>query len=509
MQEQDKIELMNQKGFAPLIVIVISTLVIGAGVGGFLIFRGEKELSSQSAAPQFIQSDFIDLSRISSISKFRSGSGHDFSKGSGETCRSMKHYFNVPRPEWIGQLISKNNGVAPEPDGKTDISIYSPVSGKIISIEPDQFGEQIYIRPDFNTNFTIRLFHIYPPSDIKKGVKVKAGQKIGVIGQYQNTDIAITKGWTNYVSYFEVMPDNIFSKYQALGVKSRQELIISKEERDASPLECNGEWFANYYDSDPNSGNFVYLNNQAVTIEPTPFPTPSTQPLTPKIQPELKPKSVPPTSPPKTIIEENKPPVLKNLGVNIQPWDKTRHTAGDFLFENKNYVDNKIFTEFAHKIVNEFGEKLLPEIGFNVPVGTKVVSPIDGVITDIKLYEPSQDYIIFMKTVESSPWIVGFEHIYNMRVKAGDRVVTDQELAEVSPSYGKTEFGNVEIKVWTAGKNIIKYCPFKFLDDLLKPVYEEKINRLAKDWEEFIGKDVYKQENWVAPGCLLDKIIEH
>ena len=201
-------------------------------------------------------------------------------------------------------------------------------------------------------------------------------------------------------------------------------------------------------------------------------------------------------------------PVLKNLGIDIQSWDKKTNRAGDFLFENKNYVDDKIFTEFAHKIVNDMGEKLLPEIGFNIPVGTKIVSPIDGVITDVKFYEPSQDYIIFMKTDESSSWIVGFEHIYNMRVKTGDKVSAGQELAEASPSYGRIEFGNVEINVWTAEEHIYKYCPFEFLDESLKPIYEEKLNRLASDWEKFIGKNVYKQENWIAPGCLLNNITE-
>ena len=208
------------------------------------------------------------------------------------------------------------------------------------------------------------------------------------------------------------------------------------------------------------------------------------------------------------VVAENQEPVLKNLGINIEPWDKTTKRAGDFLFENKNYVDNKIFTEFGHKIVNPMGEKLLPEIGFNVPVGTKIVSPIDGIVTDVKFYEPSKDYIIFMKTDESSPWIVGFEHIYNVVVKVGDNVLVGQELAEVSPSYGKTEFGNVEINVWTADQNITKYCPTEFLESSLKPVYQEKLNRLATDWEEFIGKNAYKQEDWVAPGCLMGKIIE-
>src|SRR3989338_7248834 len=201
-------------------------------------------------------------------------------------------------------------------------------------------------------------------------------------------------------------------------------------------------------------------------------------------------------------------PVLKNLGIKIESWDKSTNRAGDFLFENKNYADNKIFTEFAHKIVNDMGEKLLPEIGFNVPVGTKVVSPIDGVITDVKFYEPSQDYLVYIKTEESSPWIVGFEHIYNVRMKSGERGSAGQELAEVSPSYGRTEFGNVEINVWTGGQSILKYCPFEFLEESLKPLDEEKINRLASDWEEFVGEDIYNQNEWVAPGCLLHNLTE-
>ncbi len=38
MEKRDKIELMNQKGVVPLIIIVIATLVIGVGAGGFLLF---------------------------------------------------------------------------------------------------------------------------------------------------------------------------------------------------------------------------------------------------------------------------------------------------------------------------------------------------------------------------------------------------------------------------------------------------------------------------------------
>ena len=46
----------------------------------------------KNGVPQFMEADYIDLSRITQISKFRSAAGHDFSD-SFESCRSMKHYF--------------------------------------------------------------------------------------------------------------------------------------------------------------------------------------------------------------------------------------------------------------------------------------------------------------------------------------------------------------------------------------------------------------------------------
>lgn len=250
--------------------IVLIVAVILVGVVSFIIGPTENNRQNDTTAPQnLIQADFIDLDRIFSISKFRSGSGHDFSQGSDETCRSMKHYFNVQWTREGQNLTDQNNGIPPKPDGKNDINIYSPVDGKVVSIPSEQMpiGEQINIEPDSDPSLTIRLFHVYKLEGIKKGSTLKAGQKIGVISQHQNTDIALIrrKGFkTEYLSYFNFMPDSIFAKYQARGVKTRDDLIITKEYRDANPLKCNGEQFADNYDSDPNSGNFVYLSGYSL-----------------------------------------------------------------------------------------------------------------------------------------------------------------------------------------------------------------------------------------------------
>lgn len=53
---------MNQKGFAPLIIIVIATLVISAGVGGFLLLPEKKTSSSEKMAQQEISPEDITSS---------------------------------------------------------------------------------------------------------------------------------------------------------------------------------------------------------------------------------------------------------------------------------------------------------------------------------------------------------------------------------------------------------------------------------------------------------------
>ena len=241
--------------FVTLILIVVVTLV----------FRNKSlpEISDESL-PQLIQAKWIDLRRFVSISNFRSRMGLDFS-GNGETCRSMKHYFNPLRTQEDELTVSQNNGYPPAFSLEGAIPIYTPINGEIISIEDEgDFGEQIYIRSEDYPEFTVRLFHIYLLDGFEEGSEVKAGEQIGNIGEIQNTDIAVTKGSPyddHFVSYFEVMPDEVFAEYHELGIESREDLILTKEYRDTHPLECNGEQFAENYDL-TNSDEFVYINRK-------------------------------------------------------------------------------------------------------------------------------------------------------------------------------------------------------------------------------------------------------
>jgi len=229
-----------------LAIIVPAVIVVGA-VAYVLTHSGIG--IDKNNLPKFVTANFIDLDKIFSISKFRSGTGHDFS-GGGETCRSMKHYI-VPQADSAAREYEKSNdGIPYPPDGKTDIPIYAPFDGTITQIgeERHPVGKQIFLVPDHANSFTVRLFHVYPVEGMTAGFiglggsHVTAGQKIGVIAAHSDTDVSVQIGtmpWNDtFVSVFDVMDDSVFAAYQKRGVADRSDLVITKDYRDANPLKC-------------------------------------------------------------------------------------------------------------------------------------------------------------------------------------------------------------------------------------------------------------------------------
>jgi hypothetical protein len=210
--------------------------------------------------PKFVRSDYTQLSKIEMISKFRSSAGHSFTDGN-EICRSMKHYYSAY------DSLRENNTVA----------IYSPVDGTISSVSNDGHGasiglnnKQIQIKPDEQPAFVFILFHCdLVSSAVVTGKKIQAGELLGYgrlyyedLGEHAGSfDIAVwvnTPSGLRLVSYFETLEDVVFNTYISRGAVSRQDFIITKEMRDADPLECDGEAFL----TQGNLDNWVILHKQ-------------------------------------------------------------------------------------------------------------------------------------------------------------------------------------------------------------------------------------------------------
>jgi hypothetical protein len=91
----------------------------------------------------------------------------------------------------------------------------------------------------------VQIFHVNLDSTIVLNSWVEAGAHIGTHASSATTsDIAVSIGGKEdgtLLSYFDVMTDAVFAEYQARGVAARQDMIITKEERDADPVPCTGE----------------------------------------------------------------------------------------------------------------------------------------------------------------------------------------------------------------------------------------------------------------------------
>lgn len=188
--------------------------------------------------PQFISTNYIDVSQIKRISKFRSSEGHEY-VDSYERERSMKHYF-VPLGWDYADSISDDS----------PINIVSPISGTVF-IKWDESegaaGQQIWITSDDYPAFNVIIFHVWMPDSIQVGDHVSEGQ---ILGHHVRggtwSDIAVS-GWTDFdgnddghgiklVSYFDAITDEVFDEFRVFeGVENRSDFIISKEVRDQYP----------------------------------------------------------------------------------------------------------------------------------------------------------------------------------------------------------------------------------------------------------------------------------
>jgi glucose/arabinose dehydrogenase len=187
--------------------------------------------------PRFIQAHYLDPSAISRISRFRSGAGHDFNDG-WETCRSMKHYL-WPR--------GSEPGAAHDP-AWTQLPIFAPVDGHIARVLPESWGTQLWLEPTSAPEFRVRIFHVSLAPGWREGDPVSAGNLLGYHASDETmSDVALewqsADGSMRLLSYFDAMPVDLFQDLVVRGVTSPAMLSIDRVERDAAPLDCDGERF--------------------------------------------------------------------------------------------------------------------------------------------------------------------------------------------------------------------------------------------------------------------------
>lgn len=259
-------------------MVALSTMFVvmtacGSGSNGAAIEDPEHStyvIEDPEHPPYFIVANPVDPSKVISVSKFRSGMGHDFSVNSGETCRSMKHYVSIVdhnAPDYK-KLSGGDKKKMPLPVQGVDVPVFSPVDGVLAVEQYDDvlFNRALNIVPDAYPNVRVRLMHVTPLDSVPAGTHVKAGQQVGLVLRNQVVDYGIeedVKGSTfktRYISFFMAMDDNTFAAWTARGATSRDEFVFTREQIDAKPWKCKTS-------PDGKVGNEEFVENYVGTPE--------------------------------------------------------------------------------------------------------------------------------------------------------------------------------------------------------------------------------------------------
>lgn len=252
---------------------MIGKILIGIGVF-ILILISAFFLSlklNQSQPPPELVANFMDISKIKQLSKYRSCAGHTVVPQDGrEMKRNMKHYIEV----------------YPEYKKEDTVELYSPYDGYISVIRADMAEKlegEIWIAPDRGIltilpPFNLWMFsfeHMQPRKDLRMGSKVKAGELIGyasfLVAERSDPTFDVIYGtmglpmktldnWNspfgNLDSIFNHMSDEVLAQFEKRGI-TKENIILSKEERDKNP--CTYRDNGPYFENSGVPGNWVEL----------------------------------------------------------------------------------------------------------------------------------------------------------------------------------------------------------------------------------------------------------
>lgn len=202
--------------------------------------------------------------------------------------------------------------------------------------------------------------------------------------------------------------------------------------------------------------------------------------------------------------DQESPPVLYGIGIDLAPLDPATNLAGDVYFQDLGY-DDKMFLWFGM----DYGDgSLNPHPMFVLPLGTEIHAVSDGTVQWIETLGDN-DYDVCVYRHEGDPWCVSYEHISSPRVSEGDTVKTGDVVGEAGRINDFVEFGKFDLKVWRGGLTILNYCPYELLHESVRQEKQAGITRFIRDWEEFMGRDIYPEDEWLSPGCAVETLEEH
>ena len=216
------------------------------------------------------------------------------------------------------------------------------------------------------------------------------------------------------------------------------------------------------------------------------------------------------------------PAIIQNWGFNFTDYSPATGKAGDMLikgvtpptFSGPNAAsDNAMYRLLIGPIGAVVQGMVEPQYGFYLPLGTSVISMVDGTVCDVpKLY--SNDYSVRvappgMSCMQGGAYVLyEHEHLLNPTVKVGDKVTAGQKLGIVSdymPHWKAKGLGVIETGVFFSkkGSNAPWHaCLSSFLDPTKKSAMLATLSSAFAAWEAELGDNTLYDEAKMSPvGC--------
>ena len=215
------------------------------------------------------------------------------------------------------------------------------------------------------------------------------------------------------------------------------------------------------------------------------------------------------------------PPVFKHIGIDLAPVDHATGWAGAFNFNDVTALGSstQFFEAFGYQPPYA-GYAPISDWIFATAPGTNIYSPLDGIVVYVAHNSNWDDWeiIINPRNCNKSFYFVTVDHIVDVTVAMGDRIVAGQVIGKKGADHNNGQYeGNARTFEITVGNaNGEAFCPLNFFSPTDRIEAVAKLQQLVLDIETYVSPnpsinfnylgDKFDDSAWVdgKVGCYME-----
>lgn len=148
--------------------------------------------------------------------------------------------------------------------------------------------------------------------------------------------------------------------------------------------------------------------------------------------------------------------------------------------------------------------KLQPDLTFDMlKVGTPVLSPITGIVLEVRNQPESCDVELYLSNGSNRP--ISLDHITTSRsFKKGDAVKAGEVVGSVPKWDCNSNFGRFEFMMMSEVEEKLAVCPVNYFSDKLVAIWKPLLAKVMNDWNDHAsarGYVTYSPQEIAAGAC--------